>query len=190
MLRIDTHTLAGRRLVVGVLVLLAGFLMSARTPEAPPQETGPDQLLRARVSVAKDAERVITSLNPSLSAHETARIGAAVERYSGTYSLDPDLVLGVILVESNARPWAHSPKGAVGLMQVMPYMMEPLGLAGNFATIESNIAAGCFILAHNIDRLGFEDGISAYFWGTDIRDRTYLEKVLEARQRVRRHRTS
>ncbi|MAJ59028.1 MAG: hypothetical protein CBC48_03000 [bacterium TMED88] len=197
MLRTETHTLMARRLVLGVLVLLAGFLMSARSPEAPPRdgqvqvkETGSGERLETRSGVARDAEYVIASLNPSLSAHERVRIGAAVERYAAAYSLDPDLVLGVILVESNARPWAHSPKGAVGLMQVMPYMMEPLGLAGNFATIESNIAAGCFILAHNIDRLGFEDGISAYFWGTDIRDRTYLEKVLEARQRVRRHRTS
>ena len=197
MLRTEIQTLTTRRLVVGVLVLLSGFLMSARSPESPIREgqaqayeAGSGQPLKTRPGVAQNAEEVIASLNPSLSAHERARIGAAVERYSAAYSLDPDLVLGVILVESHARPWAHSPKGAVGLMQVMPYMMEPLGLAGNFATIESNIAAGCFILAHNIDRLGFEDGISAYFWGTDIRDRAYLEKVLEARQRVRRHRTS
>ena len=197
MRRIETHTLMARRLVVGVFVVLAAFLMSARSPEVPARDgevladqTTSGPLLETRPGVAEKAEEVIASWNPSLSAHEQARIGAAVERYSEAYSLDPDLVLGVILVESNARPWAHSPKGAVGLMQVMPYMMEPLGLAGNFATIESNIAAGCFILAHNIDRLGFEDGISAYFWGTDIRDRAYLEKVLEARQRVRRHRTS
>ena len=180
-----------------MLVVLAAFLMSARSPEAPARggdapgdQARSSQRLETRPSVAKNAQEVIASLNPSLSTHEQARIGAAVERYSEAHSLDPDLVLGVILVESNARPWAHSPKGAVGLMQVMPYMMEPLGLAGNFATIESNIAAGCFILSHNINRLGFEDGISAYFWGTDIRDRVYLEKVLEARQRVRRHRTS
>jgi hypothetical protein len=99
-------------------------------------------------------------------------------------------VLAVMLVESNARPWAHSPKGAVGLMQVMPHMMQPLGLAGNLATIESNIEAGCFILSHNIRRLGVEDGISAYFWGSEIRGVAYLEKVLEARARVRSLATS
>ena len=134
------------------------------------------------------AERIAVVLefvNPSLTPRERARIGAAIDRYSAAYSLDPELVLAVMLVESNARPWAHSPKGAVGLMQVMPHMMEPMGLAGNLATIESNIEAGCAILSSNIRRLGIEDGISAYFWGSDIRGVAYLEKVLEARDRVR-----
>jgi hypothetical protein len=67
----------------------------------------------------------------------------------------------------------------------MPHMMQPMGLAGNLATIESNIEAGCRILADNIHRLGVERGISAYFWGSDIRGVAYLEKVLEARERVR-----
>jgi len=91
----------------------------------------------------------------------------------------------VILVESDARPEAHSPKGALGLMQVMPHMMRPMGLAGNAMTVESNIEAGCFILADNIRRWGFERGISAYFWGTRVRDGRYLAKVLAARDRVR-----
>ena len=75
----------------------------------------------------------------------------------------------VIEVESAARPWARSPKGALGLMQVMPYMVRPMGMAGNPSTIEANIEAGCMILADNIRRLGESDGISAYFWGSDIR---------------------
>jgi hypothetical protein len=75
-------------------------------------------------------------------------------------------------------------------MQVMPHMMEPLGLTGNAATIESNIEAGCWILASNIRRLGEEKGISTYFWGSDIRGLAYLEKVQSARAEVRRHRAS
>jgi soluble lytic murein transglycosylase-like protein len=95
-------------------------------------------------------------------------------------------VTAVIIVESSVRPWAYSPKGAVGLMQVMPHMMHPLGLAGNPTTVESNIEAGCWILSHNIRRLGEERGISAYFWGSKIRDLAYLEKVQEARETIRR----
>jgi soluble lytic murein transglycosylase-like protein len=113
-----------------------------------------------------------------------------VIRYSAKYALDPELVTAVLLVESSARPWARSPKGAVGLMQVMPYMMEPLELAGNAATIESNIEAGCWILSQNIERLGEEEGISSYFWGSDIRNLAYLQKVKAARAEVRRMRTS
>jgi hypothetical protein len=71
--------------------------------------------------------------------------------------------------------------GAVGLMQVMPHMASPLEVAGNLTTIESNVEAGCMILADNIRRLGEEDGISAYFWGSDIRGVAYLLRVRAAR---------
>ena len=47
-------------------------------------------------------------------------------------------------------------------------------IAGNLTTIEKNIELGCLILADNIRRLGVEDGISAYFWGFDIRGVSYL----------------
>ncbi len=42
------------------------------------------------------------------------------------------------------------------------------------------------ILADNIRRLGEEDGISAYFWGSNIRGVAYLGRVQAARDRVRR----
>jgi hypothetical protein len=93
-------------------------------------------------------------VNPLLSSAERRRIGRAVLRSSADNELDPQLVTAIILVESGARPWALSPKGAVGLMQVMPHMTEARMLAGNLTTIESNVAAGCSILADNIRRLG------------------------------------
>ena len=58
--------------------------------------------------------------------------------------------------------------------------------AGNPTTLESNIEAGCSILAGNIRRLGERDGISAYFWGSRIRGTRYLERVLAARARLHR----
>ena len=130
--------------------------------------------------------RLLGRVNPNLAPSDRLRIASAVLRYSRKYALEPELVTAVLLVESTARPWVRSSKGAVGLMQVMPHMMEPLGLAGNAATIESNIEAGCFILADNIRRLGEEQGISSYFWGSDIRGSKYLKKVQTARAEVRR----
>jgi soluble lytic murein transglycosylase-like protein len=129
---------------------------------------------------------IVASANPHLSPAERQRIGRAILRSSTSYALDPQLVTAIILVESGARPWALSPKGAVGLMQVMPHMSEARILAGNLTTIESNVAAGCSILADNIRRLGEDDGISAYFWGSDIRGVAYLDRVREARATVRR----
>ena len=54
----------------------------------------------------------------------------------------------------------------------------------------SALEAGCQILSHNIQRLGTEEGISAYFWGSTIRGVAYLEKVIAARERLRGMRTS
>jgi len=130
--------------------------------------------------------RVLASENPQLAAPELARIARAVLRYSGKYDLDPELVTAVIMVESSALPSARSPKGAMGLMQVMPAMLEPLRLVGNFTTVESNIEAGCLILADNIRRMGEGDGILAYFWGPNIRGAAYLERVRAAQAEVRR----
>jgi hypothetical protein len=69
-------------------------------------------------------------------------------------------------------------------MQVMPYMIRPMGMAGNPSTVEANIEAGCAILAGNIRRLGENDGISAYFWGGNIRGPGYLNRVNAARARL------
>jgi len=127
----------------------------------------------------------LNARNSLLSGEERHRVIEAVLRSSRRYELDPFLVIAVLLVESDARPWAVSAKGAIGLMQVMPYMAAKLPLAGNLTTIESNVDAGCFILADNIRRLGETKGISSYFWGRRIRGVAYLEKVQETRARVR-----
>jgi len=128
----------------------------------------------------------VGELNPDLTDRQRTRIAAAVVKYSGKYELDPSLVLAVIHQESTARPWVRSAKGAVGLMQVMPHMMGVLPVAGNLTSIESNIEAGCIILADNIRRLGEERGILAYFWGNDIRGGDYLESIEAARAAIRR----
>jgi soluble lytic murein transglycosylase-like protein len=131
--------------------------------------------------VASEMRRVNSTLSP----RELERIGAAVVRCSQRHHLDPVLVTAVLRVESGARPWVRSPKGATGLMQVMPHMFGPLDVAGNITTIESNIEVGCLILADNIRRLGEDAGILAYFWGSDIRGDNYLKRVRAARAALR-----
>lgn len=151
------------------------------TPDAPISgPSGPVVFTEARVSY------VLGGLNPGLGPNERSRIAAAVVKYSAKYELDPALVLAVISRESTARPWVRSSKGALGLMQVMPHMMGAVPVAGNLTQVESNIEAGCMILAGNIRRLGEERGISAYFWGNNVRDGRYLEAVEAARARILR----
>jgi soluble lytic murein transglycosylase-like protein len=166
-----------------VLALFACCLLSGRSPFG---LVGQDVAGGATLDASADISRRLDELNPHLTEAQSVRIRQAILRYSDKHSLDPLLVMAVIEVESAARPWARSPKGALGLMQVMPYMIRPMGMAGNASTIEANIEAGCVILADNIRRLGEEDGISAYFWGSNIRGVTYLNRVRAARDRLRR----
>jgi soluble lytic murein transglycosylase-like protein len=144
-----------------------------------------DPVEAARPAVTAALVDHLRSRNGSLSREEQRRVVEAVLRSSRRHALDPYLVTAVLLVESDARPWAESGKGAIGLMQIMPHMAEKLPLAGNLATIESNIEAGCFILEDNIRRLGEAQGISSYFWGRHVRGEAYLERVERARARVR-----
>ena len=180
-----------RRVGTWGLVLLGGMLVL----DGPLMRSGGESASGYSQHEA-EAEGVRSAITAALAAHlddrksllsveEQRRVIEAVLRSSRRYGLDPFLVIAVLLVESDARPWAMSGKGAIGLMQVMPYMAEEMPLAGNLTTIESNVDAGCFILADNIRRLGEAKGISSYFWGRCIRGVAYLEKVQETRARVR-----
>ncbi len=162
---------------LAVLLVFDGATSARLVSQAPTQPAALDAALVANI---------VSDVNPGLSAVQKRRIGEAIVRNSEKYGLDPDLVTAVVIVESDARPWAVSRKGAVGLMQVMPHMVGGMNLAGNLTTIESNIEAGCAILADNIRRLGEDDGISAYFWGSEIRGVAYLDRVREARAAIRR----
>jgi soluble lytic murein transglycosylase-like protein len=172
-----------RSRVVLLAVLAVGLVL-----DGPPADgsAATSTAIASEAAVEQRIAAVVHARNPTLSRSESERIGRAVVRSASRFGLDPELVTAVLIVESDGRPWARSRKGAVGLMQVMPYMVEGMHLAGNLTTIESNIEAGCLILADNIRRLGEDDGISAYFWGSNIRGVAYLDRVRAAHAAVRR----
>jgi len=66
---------------------------------------------------------------------------------AGESRLPPGLVMAVIAVESRFDRWAVSSAGAVGLMQVMPFWPERLGMRRyQLVHVEPNVRMGCAIL--------------------------------------------
>ena len=66
--------------------------------------------------------------------------------------LDPQLVLGLIQVESNFRKHAVSSAGARGYMQVMPFWLKLIGARDhNLFHLRTNLRYGCVILRHYLD---------------------------------------
>ncbi len=66
--------------------------------------------------------------------------------------LDPQMVLGLIQVESRFRKFAVSRAGARGYMQVMPFWVDTIGASGqNLFNLRTNLRYGCTILRHYLD---------------------------------------
>src|SRR6202051_4474054 len=78
-----------------------------------------------------------------------------VRTASGTYRLDPDLVNSVIRAESGFNVRAVSPKGAQGLMQLMPQTSSQLGV-GNAFDPQANVEGGTRYLRELLERYNFD----------------------------------
>lgn len=66
--------------------------------------------------------------------------------------LDPQLVLGLIQVESGFKKYAVSSAGARGFMQVMPFWVKLVGRSDdNLFHLRTNLRYGCTILRHYLD---------------------------------------
>lgn len=66
--------------------------------------------------------------------------------------LDPQLVLGLVQVESGFRKYAVSSAGARGYMQVMPFWVKLIGRPeDSLFDLRTNLRYGCTILRHYLD---------------------------------------
>jgi len=83
-------------------------------------------------------------LTLSVNGHaQTSRSHAeqCVARYASRYHIEPEVIAAFIDVESGWNPRAVSPKGAMGLMQLMPATAKRFGAFNPFDP-EQNVAAG------------------------------------------------
>ena len=86
-------------------------------------------------------------------AWERRQIHSMIREASATYGVDPALVRAVVWVESRYDPFAVSPKGARGLMQLTPATARHLGVANAFDP-RQNVFGGVKYLSMLIDQHG------------------------------------
>jgi soluble lytic murein transglycosylase-like protein len=117
----------------GQLLQLPGAVIKATDPSQDPFRIS--QVLRAYTRSSSDADRIAN----------------AVVAEGRRRKIDPAMILGVMMVESEMNPRARSFVGARGLMQVMPFHRGRWGCASrDLYDIEGNICHGVSVLADNI----------------------------------------
>ena len=95
-------------------------------------------------------------------------LNEVVNNASANYHLDPDLVNSVIHAESGFNVHAVSPKGARGLMQLMPSTASQLGVADAFDA-QANVEGGSRYLRELLERYHFDlvKALAAYNAGPE-----------------------
>jgi soluble lytic murein transglycosylase-like protein len=139
------HTAALR--CAGLAALAAGALSAASVASSPaPAAPKIRSVVRADsrgrlVRTVVVSQRVSQPRPEELKQVDAASVPALVEAVAKQYDVDPLLVHSVIETESNYNPYAVSPKGAQGLMQLMPATAKRFGVQNSF-NIKENIEGG------------------------------------------------
>jgi soluble lytic murein transglycosylase-like protein len=87
--------------------------------------------------------------------------GDLIDTAAARYGIDPGLVRAIIQVESAYRPDARSPKGAMGLMQLMPRTARQYAVRNPYDP-RSNIEAGVMHLKSLLRRFDLSVALAAY----------------------------
>jgi soluble lytic murein transglycosylase-like protein len=190
--------------VCALLLLPLWLLGDPAAADAKAQPVDPALIERLAVSLADDSDafdrfdaevwlraseqRLARYLDDHTQRLDLLRV---VYREAHRQSLDADLVLAVMQVESAFDRYAISRVGAQGLMQVMPFWRMELGRPqDNLIEVETNVRYGTTILAHylEVSKGDLVDALARY---NGSRGRLkYPELVVSAWRRTWRNKTS
>jgi soluble lytic murein transglycosylase-like protein len=114
----------------------------------------------------------IRATTPTADAIVREQFEPLIREHAARHALRVELVRAVIQVESGYNPRARSPKGAMGLMQLMPATARQLGVRNAYDPSE-NIGGGCAYLRQLLDRYsGNEElALAAYNAGSGAIER-------------------
>lgn len=169
--------------------LATGNLLSAvAEPDAVARATAADvdALTREQANVARWIARRYKVAPEPISAlvHEAWAIGQRA-------GLDPTLILAIMAVESSFNPFAQSPVGAQGLMQVMTRVHDDKyeAFGGTRAAFDpiSNLRVGVQVLKECIQRAGSVQEGLRYYVGAALleHDGGYAARVVAEQQHLR-----
>jgi Transglycosylase SLT domain len=126
-------------------------------PEAHPQPDGADGPAGDAFAAGRTGGRA----RPGRDLQWDPRFDSIIEKVSAIHGVDATLVRALIQVESNYESRARSPKGAMGLMQIMPATARQYAVADPYDPV-SNIEAGIKHLKSLLDRFTLELALAAY----------------------------
>jgi hypothetical protein len=150
----------------------------------------PDAITRATASDPKDLSRAQASValwlarRYHVAPEPVSRLVQEAWTVGALVNLDPTLILAVMAVESSFNPFAESPVGAQGLMQVMTKVHDDKyeAFGGSHAAFDpvTNLRVGVQVLKECIARTGsLEAGLRSYVGaGNSGEDGGYASKVL------------
>jgi soluble lytic murein transglycosylase-like protein len=170
------------------------FLLVAASAQAQPATLMQESIARQRAAAQKQlalarsfwvgtiADAVIA---PTCEAASDSDVSNWIASAAAAHQIKPELLRAVIRQESAFRPCAISPKGAMGLMQLMPETAEQFRVEDPFDPAQ-NVLAGARYLKQLLDRFGGDVrlALAAYNAGPARVEGKQIPDIPETRQYV------
>jgi len=167
------------RSVAALLLVLAGSVPASA--QIFTWRAADGSLVLSNKPPAADAESVRTYAVPQASdvratsfvpSRRSGSFDDIIDEHARRNGVRQSLVRAVIQVESAFNPFAHSPKGAMGLMQLMPATAREFGVANAYDP-DQNVGAGVKYLRRLLDRYDNDErlALAAYNAGPGAVDR-------------------